>query len=51
LINLVLWKGDDELPPQLIILFDANVSDYLEPEDVTVLCEIISRRLIGAGKK
>lgn len=37
-ITLVLWKGDDELPPSGNVLFDANISDYLPTEDVTVLC-------------
>jgi len=50
-VNLVLWQGDNELPPQLNILFDDNISDYLEPEDVTVMCEIIVGRLITAAGK
>ena len=46
-ITLVLWQGDDEFPPQLNLLFDANISDYLETEDVTILCETITWRLIS----
>ncbi len=46
-ITLVLWQGDDEFPPQLNLLFDANISDYLETEDVTILCETITWRLIN----
>ena len=45
-VTLVLWKGDEELAPNGNILFDANVSDYLPTEDVTVLCETIVRRLV-----
>lgn len=37
-ITLVLWRGDDELPPSGNVFFDANISDYLPTEDVTVLC-------------
>ncbi|MEE8414336.1 MAG: DUF3786 domain-containing protein [Dehalococcoidales bacterium] len=46
LITIVIWKGDDELAPQGNILFDANISDYLPTEDITVLCETITWKLI-----
>ena len=45
-ITLVLWKGDEEVAPNGNILFDANISDYLSTEDVTVLCEIIIWKLV-----
>jgi hypothetical protein len=45
-ITIVLWQGDDEFAAEGNILFDATVSDYLATEDVTVLCEIITWRLI-----
>ena len=46
-ITLVLWQGDAELAPQLNLLFDSTISDYLDTEDVTVLCETITWRLIS----
>jgi hypothetical protein len=45
-ITLVLWRGDEEVAPNGNILFDANISDYLSTEDVTVLCETIIWRLV-----
>jgi len=45
-ITIVLWQGDDEFAPQGNILFDATISDYLPTEDITVLCETITWRLI-----
>ena len=45
-VILVLWKGDDEFSPQLNLLFDANITDYLESEDVTVLCEVLTWKLM-----
>ena len=45
-ITLVLWRGDEELAPNGNILFDANISDYLSTEDVTVLCETIAWKLV-----
>jgi len=45
-ITLVLWRGDEELAPSGSILFDANISDYLSTEDVTVLSETIIWKLV-----
>jgi hypothetical protein len=45
-ITYVLWGGDDELPPQGNILYDANIPDYLPTEDITVLTETITWRLV-----
>jgi len=45
-ITIVLWEGDDEFPPEGSILFDAGITDYLSTEDVIVLCEIITWKLI-----
>ena len=45
-VTLVLWRGDEELAPNGNILFDANVSDYLSTEDVTVLSETIIWKLV-----
>ena len=45
-ITIVLWRGDDEFDPRGSILFDSTVSDYLSMDDINVLCEIISWKLI-----
>ncbi len=45
-ITIILWQGDGEFAPQGSILFDASISDYLPTEDITVLCETITWRLI-----
>jgi hypothetical protein len=45
-ITLVLWRGDEELAPNGNILFDANISDYLSTEDVTVLSETIIWKMV-----
>ncbi len=47
-VTFVLWQGDDEFPPEGNILFDATVTDYLSTEDMIVLCEIITWKLVGS---
>jgi len=49
-ITIVLWQGDDELPPEGNILLDSTISDYLTTEDTIVLCEIITWKLVKALK-
>jgi len=46
-ITIVLWRGDEEFAPEGSILFDNTISDYLSSEDIVVLCETISWRLVG----
>jgi hypothetical protein len=50
-INVILWQGDDELKAEVNILFDGNILDYLTSEDVTIVCETITWRLINYAKK
>jgi len=45
-ITFVLWKGDEEFPPEGNILFNSTISDYLSTEDINVLCEAIAWRLV-----
>jgi hypothetical protein len=45
-VTLVLWKGDDEFPPNANILFDSTIRDYLPAEDIIVLCQTISWQLV-----
>ena len=45
-ITLVLWKGDEEFPPDGNILFDSTILDYLSAEDVNVLCQTIAWELV-----
>jgi len=50
-ITLVLWQGNGEFTPEGSILFDNTVSDYLSTEDINVLCETISWKLVKHFKK
>ena len=50
-IQLVLWHGDEEFPPDATILFDENIQHHLPVEDIAVLCGSLVYRLIGLGRK
>jgi len=45
-ITFILWRGDEEFPPDGNIIFDRNISDYLSTEDINVLCEAIAWKLV-----
>jgi hypothetical protein len=49
-VQLVLWQGDEELPPESTILFDATITQYLPAEDVAVLSGMFIYRLIRLAK-
>lgn len=45
-IQYVLWEGDEEFPPSVQLLFDASVDHYLSLEDIVVLGQMSTGRLI-----
>ena len=45
-VTLVVWRGDEEFSPEANILFDSTTPDYLSTEDIIVLCEIITWKLV-----
>jgi hypothetical protein len=49
-ITLVVWRGDEEFAPNANILFDRTILDYLSAEDINVLCQTITWRLVGLLK-
>jgi len=50
-IAFLFWNGDEELPPEARILFDASVPAYLSTEDVVVLAQQAVFRLIERGRE
>jgi hypothetical protein len=45
-LTYVLWKGDSELQPSASIFFDLSASHYLPTEDLAVLAELTTKRLM-----
>jgi Domain of unknown function (DUF3786) len=50
-LQYVLWEGDDEFPPSAQLLFDSSVVHYLPLEDVVVLGQITTGRLISLSNR
>lgn len=50
-VTLVLWHGDAEFPPEGNILLDSTISHYLPTEDIIVLCQTITWRLVKAANE
>ena len=48
-IAFVMWRGDDDFPPSVSVVFDASVEGYLDAEVVTVLAELAASRLVDAA--
>ena len=45
-ITLVLWRGDEEFSPEGNILFNSTISEYLPTEDIIILFQTISWKLV-----
>jgi len=50
-VQLVLWQGDEEFPPDATILFDESIQSFLPAEDIAVMSGGLVYRLIGLGRK
>jgi len=51
-MQYVLWEGDEEFPPNVQLLFDTSIDHYLSLEDIVVLGQMATGRLIhSSGKK
>jgi len=45
-LTMVLWKGDAEFSAEGTIMFDRTITDYLPNEDIIILCQSTSWRLV-----
>ncbi|KPA19631.1 hypothetical protein MHK_000124 [Candidatus Magnetomorum sp. HK-1] len=46
-IRIIMWKGDDEFPPEANILFPDNIYEILSPEDIAWLSGMLVYRLMA----
>ncbi|MBW1729855.1 MAG: DUF3786 domain-containing protein [Deltaproteobacteria bacterium] len=50
-VALILWKGDDEFPPEGSILFDRSIQEILSAEDIAWLAGMVVYPLVGRAAK
>ncbi|MBI4795498.1 MAG: DUF3786 domain-containing protein [Deltaproteobacteria bacterium] len=50
-VTHVLWRGDEEFPPEANILFDETIPKHLSTEDIAALAGSSVYRLMGAAHK
>ena len=49
-LQMILWIGDDEFPPEANILFDQTIGELLSPEEVAWLAGMVVYRLIAISR-
>ena len=49
-VQLILWEGDAEFPPEANILFDETIGEILSPEDVAWLAGMLVYRLMALSR-
>jgi hypothetical protein len=45
-VTLLFWYGDEEFPPDLTILFDETIQEFLSAEDIAVMSQEVMVRMI-----
>jgi hypothetical protein len=50
-VTHVLWRGDEEFPPEASILFDVTITQHLSTEDIAALAGASVYRLMAAAFK
>jgi hypothetical protein len=50
-VAVLVWRGDDEMPGEAKVLFDAGAGGYLPPEDLAGLGGLLAGRLAAADSR
>lgn len=49
-VTVILWKGDEEFPPDGTILFDTTIKLFLSSEDIALLAGTLVYRLMALSR-
>ena len=50
MVRVIFWEGDDQLPPDVAMLFDRALTGVYCTEDVAVLLMAVAQRIMEAGQ-
>ena len=50
-VALLIWRADDEFPPEASILFDRSIQEILSAEDIAWLAGMVVYPLVGMSAK
>ena len=50
MVRVIFWRGDEELPPEVVMLFDRALTGVYCTEDVAVLLMAVAQKLMDAGQ-
>ncbi len=46
-VRIIFWYGDEELPPDVTILFDRELAEIITTEDIAVLLHFVAKSIVG----
>jgi hypothetical protein len=46
-VRVILWRGDEELPPAANMLFDKGLAEVLSTEGLAVFLDFIAHKILG----
>lgn len=46
-IRIIFWYGDEELPPDVTILFDRELAEVISTEDIAALLYFVAKSIVG----
>ena len=49
-VAIALFRGDDEFPPEVSLLFKNDIACYLPLEDISLLAGVVARKLIKISR-
>ncbi len=46
-VRIIFWFGDEEIPPEVIMLFDRELAEIITTEDIAALLYFLAKSIVG----